>query len=240
MFWRRKKPDVPHVVSEVIPAVDPAETNSTKLANATDKLATSLRAYSEAAYEASRIRPDSDLKAAHAKVAAARKLVGEGRLAYALGRCLPNHVAHWDAWSRRDDFLKWVGFEATGIVAQRVTEPDGGRTIDITTTEFTFNSNRYRLVLRDRGMSYAPNSYEQLGGVQLFIADLCVADFDLIKDLAKEYAEWVYSDVHALRVGPWMKDVLDIAAQIDASRQNSFDSFANDRAIAAAREIDLG
>lgn len=42
------------------------------------------------------------------------------------------------------------------------------------------------------------------------------------------------------RVGDWMKDVLDMATQIDAFRERSMNKFVNDLARSAANDIDLG
>ncbi|MBY5439330.1 hypothetical protein [Rhizobium leguminosarum] len=55
----------------------------------------------------------------------------------------------------------------------------------------------------------------------------------------KEYAEWEFVDVKGFRIGSWMQDVLDIAAQIETHRQRSVNKFIDDRASKAADEIDL-
>lgn len=88
---------------------------------AADKLAASLNSYSEAAHRASQPESNAELETAYKKVELARKFVLEGRLANALGQCLPEHVRHWPAWSHREDFQNWVGFDATDIAAKKLT-----------------------------------------------------------------------------------------------------------------------
>lgn len=65
----------------------------------------------------------------------------EGRLAFALGRCLPEHIKYWHAWSQRDDFRKWVGFDAQKIKAHQHEEQDGSRKVKVVTVDLRFNDN---------------------------------------------------------------------------------------------------
>lgn len=241
MFWRKKQEQR---AAEYVTAAEPirsaSKSKQEELEAAAKDLAASLRSYADASYAAQQPAPDEELKAVHRKVEIARKIVREGRIAYALGRCLPEHMAHWHAWSQRDDFMKWVKFEASNIVSSRTTEEIGVRRIEVTTNDFTFNGRPYRLVFRDRGLSSAPGDNTYRGEVHFFSGDICVAKFDVSKDLMDEYAQWEFVDVTGFRVGAWMQDVLDMSAQIEASRERSMNQFANDRARKAADEIDLG
>jgi len=239
MFWK-KKPAPPQ---KELPAEGSVESGKLDvsvptLEVAARKLAASLSAYSQAAYESTRSAPDADLEAAKAKVAAARKLVQEGRLGYALGRCLPDHVAHWHAWSQREGFANNVGFDAEDITAKQEKVQEANQMVVVTTTEFKFKDRQYRIVFRDKGMSYDASS--RLGEIHLFVADQCVAKFDLSLDYSHEYSRWEYRDVRALKVGPWMEDVLTMAAQIEAHQRKASERFQDQRIRDAAREIDLG
>ncbi|MBY3314694.1 hypothetical protein [Rhizobium laguerreae] len=239
MFWK-KQPGTGKKPAIVEPTKAAAKSKQEELDDAAKKLASSLRSYSEASYAAQQPAPDEELKAAHRKVEIARKIVREGRIAYALGRCLPEHMAHWHAWSQRDDFMKWVGFEASKITSSRTTEEIGVRRIEVTTNDFTFKDRPYRLVFRDGGLSSAPGDKTYRGEVHFFSGETCVAKFDVSKDLMNEFAEWEFVDVTGFRVGAWMQDVLDMAAQIETHRQRSVNQFIDDRARKAADEIDLG
>ncbi|MEI3807607.1 hypothetical protein V6R85_24095 [Agrobacterium sp. CCNWLW32] len=241
MFWKKKQED--QRSAEPVVAAEPIKPTKSKqedLWDAAKKLAASLRSYADASYAAQQPSPDEELKAAHRKVEIARKIVREGRIAYALGRCLPEHMAHWHAWSQRPDFMKWVGFEASKITSSRSTEEIGVRRIEVTTNDFTFKDRPYRLVFRDGGLSSAPGDNTYRGEVHFFSGETCVAKFDVSKDLMNEFAEWEFVDVTGFRVGAWMQDVLDMAAQIEAYRERSMNSFLDDRARKAADEIDLG
>lgn len=240
MFWKKKTPvqtQESFSVSVIAPKV---ETTTDKLHRATHSLAAALNAYAEAAYLATQPQPDDELASAYDKVAAAQKLVTEGRLAYALGRCLPEHVEHWPSWSQREDFQKWVGFEATEIAAVASKELDGSRTVNVCKVDFSFRGSRYRLILRNFGLSMIPDDSCWLGEVELFKDVNRLARFGLTQDISKEYSHWQFSDVRALKVGPWMKDVLDMAAQIETSLSMQLDHFRDQEILAAAREIDFG
>lgn len=238
MFWKTKPTTggKPAIVEPLKPA---AKSKQEELEDAAKKLAASLRSYSEASFAAQQPAPDDELKAAHRKVEIARKLVRDSRIAYALCRCLPEHMAHWHAWSQRDGFLKLVGFEASNITSSRTQEEIGVRRVDVTTNDFTFRDRPYRLVFRDGGMSSAPRDHSYYGEVHLYAEDVRVANFDVSKDFSKDYSEWQFVDVKGFRVGDWMSDVLDMAAQIEASRERSRNRFVDDRARKAADEIDL-
>jgi hypothetical protein len=239
MFWKKKNSQVSEAPIPPIPPSAP-KTEAEVLREATSSLAGALRSYSEAAHKAAQPKADTELTKAYDTVAAAEKLVKEGRIAYALGRCLPEHVKYWPSWSKRDDFKKYVGFDAEKIEASSHEEQGTYRTVKVTTIDFTFKGTRYRLNLRDKGMSAAPGDPYRFGEIEVVADDKVVAKFGLIEDISNEYSTWTFSDVRALSVGPWMQDVLDMAAQIDGSEQKRRNEFHDDRARAAAREIDLG
>ncbi len=240
MFWKKKQDQraaEPVMTAEPIKS---AKSKQEELDAAAKELANSLRSYADASYAAQQAAPDEEIKAAHQKVHRARKIVTEGRLAYALGRCLPEHMAHWHAWSERDDFRTWVKFEATNITSSRATEEIGSSRTEVTTNDFTFRDRPYRLVFRDRGLSSAPGDNTYRGEVHFYSGEICVAKFSVSKDLMDEYAQWEFVDVTGFRVGAWMQDVLDMSAQIEASSERMITDFIDERARKAADEIDLG
>jgi hypothetical protein len=241
MFWKKKQD---RVIAGAVVTPEPTKaawkSKQEELNDAAKKLAASPKAYCDASYAAQRDPPDDELKAAHHKVRAARKIVTEGRIAYALGCCLPEHMAHWHAWSQRDDFRNWVKFDATDISSSRSTEEIGVRRIEVTTNDFTFNGPPYRLVLRDGGLSSAPGDDTYRGEVHFFSGDICVAMFSVSKDLMDEYARWEFVEVNGFRVGAWMQEVLDMAAQIEGDQERSLKKYIDEHARQAADEIDLG
>lgn len=243
LFWKKKQ-EQDLKAAEPIMVAEPIESapKSTQagLEEAAKRLAASLRLYADGSYAAKKAVPDEELTAAHYKVQIARKIATEGRIAYALGRCLPEHMAHWHAWSKRDDLMDWVGFDATNITSFQTMEESGGRRVVVTTNDFTYRDRLYRLVFRDSGLSSAPDDHVYIGEVHFYSGDTRVAKFDVTKDLMKEYSEWQFAEVTGFRVGTWMQEVLDMAAQIEASREQKMNRFSDERARKAADEIDLG
>ncbi|WFR97503.1 hypothetical protein [Rhizobium tumorigenes] len=240
MFWKRKERRNAAELIMAAEPIKPAKSKQEELDAAAKELANSLRSYADASYAAQQAAPDEEIRAAHQKVQRSRKIVTEGRLAYALGRYLPEHMAHWHAWSQRDDFQTWVKFEATNISSSRTTEEIGSSRTEVTTNDFTFRHRPYRLVFRDRGLSSAPGDSTYRGEVQFFSGEICVAKFSVSKDLMDEFAQWEFVDVSGFRIGNWMQDVLDMAAQIEGSQERSMNQFLDDHARKAADEIDLG
>jgi hypothetical protein len=98
--------------------------------NIARSLADTLRAYSAAAYKSAQ-QSDPELEVAYNTISAAEKLVREGRIADALGRCLPEHMKHWPSWIKSDDFEKCVGFDAGAIAARENRARAAAREIDL-------------------------------------------------------------------------------------------------------------
>ena len=241
MFWKWKK-DRPRAESHDR-AADPVEhpkSDEERLKAATKVLLASLQSYSEAAHNAYKPKPDAELTAAYQKVAAANKLVRDSGLGQALGSRIPEHIMHWPSWSQREDFARSVGFDAVGIVAKKHKQQHGSREDDVVTIDFMFNRSQYSLIFRIKGRLALPGSEFRDGEVELFVGDQRVAVFSLSNDISKEYSVWTFSDVRAIKVGDWMKDIIDIAAQIEASGEKEIDDYQDKKIMDAAREIDLG
>lgn len=242
MFWKKKKSEPTRTPEARAVAYEPPSPagSSQQLENATHKLAASLSDYSEAAYEAAAIPPDQEITSAHSKVAAARELIRSSRLGYALGRCIPEHIKYWGSWINREDFQQWVKFDCANIRADDAEEDGGYRTVKVLTVQFEFNGSQYAIVLRNEGMSPVPDWSAYTGTIDLWHIGNHVARFSLYDDISKDFSHWEFSDVEALRVGPWMKDILDIAAQIEARSEHTRQSALDEIVLKAARNIDLG
>ncbi|TBY66241.1 hypothetical protein E0H51_34080 [Rhizobium leguminosarum bv. viciae] len=243
MFWKKRQEqdvEAPEPVMEAEPIEPAPQSTQAELEKAAKELAASLRAYADASYAAKKAVPDEELTAAHCKVEIARKIATEGRIAYALGRCLPEQMAQWHAWSQRDDFMDWVGFAATNITSSRTAEEVGAGRVVVTTNDFTYRGRHYRLVFRDSGLSSAPDDHVYIGEVHFYAGDNRVAKFDVTKDLMKEYSEWQFADLTGFRIGTWMQEVLEMSVEIEASQEKKMNRFSDERARQAADEIDLG
>jgi hypothetical protein len=51
-------------------------------------------------------------------LARVNKVISESRVGYSICRLL-DHVRHWHAWSKRDDFQQYVGFPAADVTGTR-------------------------------------------------------------------------------------------------------------------------
>ena len=239
MLWKRKAPPTPASIKP--PTVESPKTREEQLEEAADKLAASLSSYRDAAYRASNPAPSEEFKAAREKIERAEELVLESGLATALGQCLPEHVKYWATWIQREDFRDWVGFDATQITAteSKKKKEGGSGTFTVVTIDFIFNDTTYRLILRDYGTSLVTDVLDHRGEIELFTNDLRVARFELAQDCMEDYPEWGFTGVRALKVGPWMKDVIDMATQIEASDRKQFDEALNTRIRETARDINF-
>lgn len=241
MFWGKKKASKSGTQNPGPTAAEPPPQRPRRdpLDEAAESLAQSLSEYERAAWEASKDKPDTELEEGRRKLQAARKVVEDGRLGFALGRCIPEHIKYWASWSKREDFQKWVGFDATEIDAREVAEKGRSRDIKTLTVDFVFQERPYRIVLRDLGMSSAPGDYCNFGDIELWVNGERTAHFDLIDDNG-EYPHWRFLEVRGLRVGPWIRDVLDISTQIEANDRRRRDEYSDNRAREAGKNIDLG
>lgn len=235
MLWKNKKKQT-QIVSKLPKITNSSEKDITRAAK---KLAESLNAYSTAAYDASIERPNAKLTEARIKTEAARTIFRDGRLGYALGKCIPEHVKYWHSWSEREDFLSYVKFNASDIKANYSEEKSGSRTAKTSHISFNFNGSDYELVFRKLGQSYIPESTEYDGEIELSYQGSVVAKIDIVEDYMNEYSTWEYRDVKALKVGPWMKDILEIATQIEISERNEHNNFMDKLTLETAKNIDL-
>jgi hypothetical protein len=157
---------------------------------------------------------DEELKAAHHKVQIARKIVTEDRIAYALGRCLPEHLAHWHGWSQREDFMKWVQFDARNITSFRTTEEIGVRRIEVTRNDFTFRDRPYRLVFRDSGLSSTPGDNTYRGEVHFFSGETCVAKLSCRLAVNRGLPQFVWlTDVSNEAATGWHANEIEMVAR---------------------------
>jgi len=232
-FKRRPAPVVPTPVEPSPVVLEPT------LADRADTVARALRSFEEKAYEDGHVTPDAALVQAHETVAAATKVVRDGRLAYALLRQLLSETRTWHAWSLRDDFETLKHFACTGVVAVERKEPAGYRTDTIKDIFFVFNGRPYRLVHLDKGYSLAPESNQKWGDVSFYAGDTLVLSVSATEEVTDDY--WKFQAVNALRVGDgeWMKDLLQIASDIEQTSVQSRNKWADDATLEAAKNIQM-
>jgi hypothetical protein len=228
MFWRSKPK--PKQESHI------AFLHEKKAApNPEGALSEALSEYQSQYYEKVSKALDNDAEEAKRVVREARKFIEESRLGYSICRPVFEHVKHWPSWSERDDFEKWC------------TEPfrylSGSETRDkpaTTVVSFAYNSRPYTLRFVDEGMSAWAEDSHTYGKLELRSGDSLVLGLDVSLDVAKgDLAHWWPTNVYAFVPGPWMKDLVEMAAHIDGMQTQKRMQFTNEDALIRAKGIKL-
>ena len=122
--------------------------------NAGDKLMAALEAYQKDFAARIKTTENPEAKKAAALVSEARNIIDRTGLGAALAPTLMEHVEHWPAWSKRDDFQEWVGFPARDIAAsENRTDPK----VKIAGVLFTYENQRYGLRTVNTGYHSLPD-----------------------------------------------------------------------------------
>jgi hypothetical protein len=189
--------------------------------NASDKLAAALEAYHRD--YASRIKANDNLDAqkAAALIKEATEIVRKSGLGRALGRTIVEHVKHWPAWQKHDNFE--AGFPATEIFAQETKTERGKEVVGVL---FTYKGERYGIRFTDNGIgSFPDGEMYNNGTVDFVVKDDTVLGLDISRDVGGEFGagDWTWgTGLYAFKPGPWTKHLLEIEAHIEEySRQQS-------------------
>jgi hypothetical protein len=224
MVWGSKK-------SAPLPVPEP-----NKPAQSPDQIISEmLSAYQRHFYETAKGQPDPSIEAAKAKVDRAYQVVSQSRIGYSVCAIL-EHVKHWPSWSERDDFQKWVGFPASNVSGSR-EKVDHNH--DQTTVNFSYSGTPYSLTFIDRGISTWSNDMTAYGTVELFYAGELVVGLDIGRDISKDCDRWRFHGVNAFAPGEWMKQVVEMAALIDAHNERSMNQYSENDALQRASRIKL-
>jgi len=86
---------------------------------------------------------------------------------------------------------------------------------------------------------WAPDDMHTHGKIELIIDDQTVLGLDISKDLEKEFAHWWMVNVYAFLPGPWMKELIEMAAYIDGTETRKREALLNDDALNRAKAIKL-
>jgi hypothetical protein len=150
-------------------------------------------------------KPDPELVQARSKLEAARKIVMDGRLGYALVRQLVEHTKYCPSWIKRQEFSSYIDFDATDITGEQKDTQDNGRRVETKTIRFQFEGKDYGCVFRDDGCSSAPDSQFKFGEAEFWSDGKMVLKVSVSQDLEHEYSYWEARDVRAFKPGPWMQ-----------------------------------
>jgi hypothetical protein len=182
-------------------------------------------------------RPNIEAQQARQVVQKARDLLRQSGIGDALTLLL-EEVKYWPSWSQRDDLIKSVHFPANDIRAREELKEEPFKTTTTTTVYFIYGDKPYGLVFEDRGPSYIPDGEPIRNGTLDFIAeDAVVLSLNVSSDA--DGHEWHWFDLNALNIGPWTKDLLEIAAYINIATKDSLRHFNEKSDIDKAKKIRL-
>ena len=230
MIWRKTKP------AQAIKSTKPAQ--EVRRPSPEADIAQAILSYQQAFSNSLRRSADTDAEEAKRRVARAHQIIGESGLGLALAPTLLDNVKHWPSWSKRDDFYQYVKFPAEKISGSY--ETDETERTKTTRVQFSYNGNPYGIIFVDEGMPrWTNDDHNAYGKVQLIYQGHLVLGLNVSQNLSKDYSTWRWYNVFAFIPGTWMKELIEMAAHIDASQQQYFEDFENRDALERARQIKL-
>lgn len=182
-------------------------------------------------------QPDVQIEKAKLLLSKAKRIVGDSGLGPALAPTLIEEVKYWPSWSQRDDFGQYVHFPATDIFGS--SEKDE-RQRDITRVYFKYKGRQYGVVIHDHGFQTGFHGDAYHHGKAEFIENgVLVLGLDISQDTDSEFARWRWFDLYAFVTGDWMKDLIEIAAHIEAGHERLIDEVEAEDVIERSRNIKL-
>jgi hypothetical protein len=200
-----------------------------------DELAKTLEQYRRDYETRLQSRPNIQAQQARQLIQKARDLIRQSGIGDAL-TILLKEVKYWPSWSQRDDLVKSVHFPATDIRTKEESKEEPFKRMTTTAVYFAYGDKPYGLVFEDRGLSYLPDGEPSRNGTLDFIAEDAIVLSLNVSNHADGH-EWHWFDLNALTIGPWTKDLLEIAAHIKVA--DSRQHFNEKSDIDKAKKISL-
>lgn len=204
-----------------------------------DKLASALAEYQKDFEKKLHEQPNPDAAEAKKRIQRAEELVRQSGLGKALEALLA-HTKHWPAWSKREDFEKWVGFPVGKVLAEKQSDEGKYKVTTTTVICFVYDGEQYALRFKDDGTTILPDGEAFHSGTVEFIANReTVLGLDISEDSSEFVSEWRYFGVNALKIGPWSKALLEIGAYIRSHDAKSRTKLDDEFTINKARNISV-
>jgi hypothetical protein len=203
-----------------------------------EKLAAALAEYQKDFEKRLQTAPNPDSKEAKDRIERAEALVAQSGLGRALTTLL-SHVKYWPTWSEREDFRKYVGFPVDEVLAKEERKQEKYDSTTIMAVLFVYKGARYGMVFKHGSGSTMPDGSYFQGGTLEFLSN---GEVMLGLDVSlpdHEFSDWTYFGVNALKMGPWSKALLEIAAHIHAHVQQSRAKSDDDYTINKAKNISI-
>ena len=204
---------------------------------AADKLAIALNEYRIEFERSLRQKPNPDAVQARERVEQARELVRRSGLGSALVAVLED-IKHWPSWSKRPDFMQYVNFPVSDVLATNEDKQETYSRTSTTTIYFLYAQRRYGLVFTDNGFRSGPDDSFCHGKVDFVADDQVVLGLNISLD-GDDFPVWHWFDVYALKVGDWAKHLLEMAEHIRMKKEMSQAKYHDDDVLNRAKNIHL-
>lgn len=207
------------------------------MTKASDDLAKALREFHESYRKEISAAPREDAKSAKELVDQAKAILRDSGVGTAFVSRVLDAVKHWHAWSQRPDFQQYMQFPASEVTGSDGRDATGKN--KITTANFTYRGTPYQVKLVDGGFQSGFDEPYHHAATELRSGDELVLGLNIAQDLNGTLLSWKWFDVYAFSVGDWMRDVLEMAAHIEAKITNQIQESSEQDVIARASRIKL-
>jgi hypothetical protein len=232
MFWRSTSK--PKQEQEARVSLDKYESEGPN-PDPEKNLSEALSQYQAQYYEKISNALDKDAEEAKRVVQEAREFITNSRLAYSICRPVFEHVQHWPSWSTHANFAEYCTPPFRYISGSYSSQNP-----KTTVVTFSYDARPYTLCFVDEGMApWATDDMNTYGKLEFRSGDSLVLGIDVSKDISKEFSHWWLTDVFAFIPGPWMKDLVEMAAHIDGKRTLERERSHNNLALERAKNIKL-
>lgn len=204
------------------PTLSPEELELRRVREVRDQIA----AEAKAAHDAR----NAETKDARDKIAKATELLRESGLA-SIVPALIEEIRHWPSWSKMPDRWK-CPVELTGL--------EGESSSTASWVQWRWQDILFRIKFdeppsygfSDSNLSFADIAV-QVDGAEVLAISVC-------RDVVKEYDNWRFTSLKALRVGPWMAALMDFWRVVKLAKEARMAQRGVDDAKSRAARIDLG
>ena len=233
MFWR-SKPKPKQEQGSLIPVPDKFTDEAPKPDHEM-RLSEALSEYQTQYYKKISGALDKGAEEAKRTVREAIEFITNSRIAYSICRPVLEHVQHWPSWSTRADFARYCAPPFRYISGTYSREKP-----QTTVVTFSYDSKPFTLNFVDEGMAtWATDDMNTYGKLEFRSGDSLVLGIEVKKDMSEEFGHWWLTDVFAFIPGPWMKDLVEMAAYIDGQSTREREKFHNELALERAKNIKL-
>jgi hypothetical protein len=109
-----------------------------------------------------------------------------------------------------------------------------------TIISFTYQDSQFAMVFKDKGSTSLPDGELYHSGTVEFVSGgETVLGLNITLEHHEYMSDWRYSGIYSLKMEPWSKALLEIAAYIRAHGENSSNRHRDERVMDQAKNISI-